>query len=228
MKKIFSFLLLILNVLMVNQIASAQSMAKLSKENILHDGYIPFIYEKNTGKTYLLFKQLEQQFIYQSSLTQGIGSNDIGLDRGQLGETRLVVLEDGGNKILLKQLNTSYRAISNNPLEAKSVHQAFADSVIWGFPIIERTENGIWVDASDFLINDIHGVARRLSNMKEGNFKVDKSRSAFYEKNSKVFPFNTELESSVTFKGTKPGKFLRSVTLDPYSFSVRFHHTFAQ
>lgn len=206
----------------------AISLSDMTQKNNLHQGFVPFVYDKNSGKTYLLLKDLNQQFLYQSGLTQGLGSNDIGLDRGQLGETRLVSLIDGGNKILLKQLNTRYRAISSNVQEAQSVQQAFADSVIWGFPVIERTKKGILVDATDFLINDIHGIARRLSNLKEGNFKVDKSRSAFYLQNSKSFPLNTELEATVTFKGSKPGKFLRSVAPDPYSFSVRFHHTFAK
>ncbi|HFB67176.1 MAG TPA: DUF5117 domain-containing protein [Aeromonadales bacterium] len=218
----------LLFVLLLSQQGYAVSLSGLTQKNALHPGFVPFIYDKNTGKTYLLLKNLNQQFLYQSGLTQGLGSNDIGLDRGQLGETRLVTLVDGGSKILLKQLNTRYRAISSNVQEAQSVEQAFANSVIWGFPVIERNRQGILVDASDFLINDIHGIARRLSTMKEGDFRVDKSRSAFYAQNSKSFPLNTELEATVTFTGSKPGKFLRSVAPDPYSFSVRFHHTFAQ
>ncbi len=227
-KKIFIVALVHLFVaLLLIQPAYATSLAELSQKNTLNPGFIPFVYDQNKGKTYLLFKNLQHQFLYQSGLTQGLGSNDIGLDRGQLGETRLVTLVDGGNRILLKQLNTRYRAISRNAQEIQSVQQAFADSVIWGFPVVERSKKGILVDATDFLINDIHGVARRLSNMKEGLFKVDKSRSAYYAPNSRNFPLNTELEATVTFTGTEPGKYLRSVAPDPYSFSVRLHHTFA-
>jgi hypothetical protein len=69
-------------------------------------------------------------------LPQGVGSNDIGLDRGQLGDTRLVKFERYGNKVLLKQLNTQYRASSSNLAEQASIDEAFADSVIAGFSVM--------------------------------------------------------------------------------------------
>jgi len=210
------------------QVVNASEYQKMLSQNKIHSGYIPFIYQKKTGKTYLLITRIGKQFLYQNSLADGLGSNDIGLDRGQLGETRLVQFEDGGNKILLRQLNTRYRALTQNQAEKHSVNQAFASSIIWGFPVIERTKEGILVDATDFLIEDFHGVAQRLSQLKQGNFHVDKSKSAFYLENSKVFPLNTELESTVTFSGQGKGKYLLSVSPDANHFSVRFHHTFAQ
>ena len=54
------------------------------------------------------------EFLYQSSLPAGIGSNDIGLDRGQLGATRIVRFERSGPKVLLIQSNLDYRAVSND------------------------------------------------------------------------------------------------------------------
>ncbi len=191
-------------------------------------GFIPYSYNKDTGKTYLRINQLETPMFYQSGLTQGVGSNDIGLDRGQMGETRLVQFEDAGSKLLLRQLNTKFRAVSDNPLEVNSVKTAFAESVLWGFPVVERDGDSIIIDASDFLLNDIHGISRRLAATKQGNFKVDKSRSAFYSKGSKAFPLNTELEATLTFTGSKPGEYLASVVPDAFSVSVRMHHSFAQ
>ncbi len=191
-------------------------------------GFVPYSYDSETGKTYLLLTNFKQPLIYQSGLTQGVGSNDIGLDRGQMGETRLVQFEDAGSKVLLRQLNTRYRAVSDNALEVASVKTAFAESVIWGFPVIERDGESLIVDASDFLINDIHGVARRLEETGQGHYEVDNSRSAFYQEGSKAFPLNTELEATVTFTGSKPGEHLFSVVPDAYSISVRLHHSFVQ
>ena len=42
-----------------------------------------------------------------------------------------------GNKLLLIQPNLKYRAYTDNELEIKSVEEAFAFSVIFGFEIIE-------------------------------------------------------------------------------------------
>lgn len=227
MKTMLKTQLLLLLLLGSSFAVAATNLKTLQQQNQLHEGYIPFIYEKKTGKTFLLITRLGKQLLYQNSLADGLGSNDIGLDRGQLGDTRLVQFEDGGNKILLRQLNTRYRAITDNAAESHSVKQAFASSIIWGFPVVERTQQGILVDATDFLIQDFHGVADRLAQLKQGRFNVDKSKSAFYQTNSKVFPLNTELEASVTFSGSGAGKYLRSVSPDSHHFSIRFHHTFA-
>ncbi len=107
------------------------SFTDFIKGKTFNQGYFSFYHDKSQGKVYLQIDKFEQQFLFQSSLPHGIGSNDIGLDRGQLGDTRLVQFERVGNKVFLKQLNTYYRADSNNPLEQQAINEAFASSVIW-------------------------------------------------------------------------------------------------
>jgi hypothetical protein len=162
-------------------------------------GYFDFYYDDQNDKVYLAVDKLDTEFLFQSSLPQGVGSNDIGLDRGQLGEARIVRFERYGNKILLKQLNTNYRASSSNTAEKASIDEAFADSVIAGFTA-EAESNGTYViDYTDFLLTDVHGLAGQLKDRKQGSFKVDRSRSGVYLPRTRSFPENTEFEALITF-----------------------------
>lgn len=188
-------------------------------------GFYSFYYHIDDGKLYLKINEFDQAFLFQSSLPQGVGSNDIGLDRGQLGDTRLVEFERFGNKVLLKQLNTEFRVSSDNKAEQASIDEAFADSVIAGLPIVAAQEGSVLVDYTAFLLSDIHGISERLQNTKQGSFKVDSGRSGVYMPRSKAFPDNTELEALVTFGGSKPGQFLRQVTPSATSISVHLHHS---
>ena len=90
--------------------AALPTISEFTKEMSAKDGLIPVYYDDETDKVYLSIPNDERQFLFQSSLPYGVGSNDIGLDRGQLGRTRLIAFERFGNKLMLKQLNTKYRA----------------------------------------------------------------------------------------------------------------------
>ena len=111
------------------------SFTDFIKDKTVQQGYFSFYHDKSQGKVYLQIDKFGQEFLFQSSLPHGVGSNDIGLDRGQLGDTRLVRFERVGNKVFLKQLNTYYRADSDNPLEQQAIDEAFASSIIWGFTV---------------------------------------------------------------------------------------------
>jgi hypothetical protein len=188
-------------------------------------GFFDFYYQIEADKVFLKIDQFDQPFLFQSSMPQGIGSNDIGLDRGQLGDTRLVKFERYGNKVLLKQLNTQYRASSFNLAEQASIDEAFADSVIAGFPVVAADDNSVVIDYTDFLLSDIHQISQRLAATDQGSYKVDLKRSGVYLDRSKAFPDNTELEALVTFGGSKPGQYVYQVTPDPISISVHLHHS---
>jgi len=203
------------------------SLTEFEQGKVLKQGYFSFYQDDKTGKVFLSIDKFEQPFLFQSSMPHGIGSNDIGLDRGQLGNTRLVQFERVGDKVFLRQLNTYYRANSENLLERQAIDEAFASSIIWGFKMVEQSENGkqVVVDYTPFLLSDIHGVSERLKNAKQGSFKIDASRSGLYAKRTKAFPKNTEFEATVTFKGSGAGAFLKSVTPDNSAVTVNFHHS---
>jgi hypothetical protein len=201
------------------------SVADFTKEMQMQTGFFDFYYQIETDKVFLKIDQFEQPFLFQSSMPQGIGSNDIGLDRGQLGDTRLVKFERYGNKVLLKQLNTQYRASSSNLAEQASIDEAFADSVIAGFAVVATHGDVVVIDYTEFLLSDIHQISQRLTGTKQGSYKADPKRSGVFLKRSKAFPDNTELEALVTFGGSKPGEFVNQVTPDPISISVHLHHS---
>jgi hypothetical protein len=201
------------------------SVADFTKNMSQQTGFFDFYYQIETDKIFLKIDKFDQPFLFQSSMPQGIGSNDIGLDRGQLGDTRLVKFERFGNKVLLKQLNTQYRASSSNLAEQASIDEAFADSVIAGFPVVASNGDVVVIDYTDYLLSDIHQISQRLTLTKQGSYKVDPKRSGVFLKRSKAFPDNTELEALVTFGGSKPGKFVDQVTPDPISISVHLHHS---
>jgi hypothetical protein len=201
------------------------SVADFTKEMQMQTGFFDFYYQIETDKVFLKIDQFEQPFLFQSSMPQGIGSNDIGLDRGQLGDTRLVKFERYGNKVLLKQLNTQYRASSSNLAEQASIDEAFADSVIAGFAVVATDGDVVVIDYTEFLLSDIHQISQRLTGTKQGSYRADPKRSGVFLKRSKAFPDNTELEALVTFGGSKPGEFVNQVTPDPISISVHLHHS---
>ena len=192
------------------------------------DGYFNFSYEEDQDRIILKVDKLDEEFLYVSALSAGIGSNDIGLDRGQLGGERVVKFTKAGNKLLLVQPNYKFRAISDNIDEKKSVEEAFAKSILFGFPILNNS-NGIYeIDLSDFLIRDVHDVSGTLKYRKQGNYSLDKSRSAFNMSTTKNFPLNSEFDVTLTFGGEPTGNYIRSVTPDANSITVRQHHSFVK
>lgn len=223
-------LMILATAAMVATAANAKSIDEFTQQMEKKAGFFTFYHDDATGKVYLEVARFNQPFMFQSSLPRGLGSNDIGLDRGQLGQTRLAQFERYGNKVMLKQLNTYYRADGDNLAEKQSVTEAFASSVIAGFTVAAGGEKGqsVLIDYTDFLLSDVHGVSRRLKGRKQGSFSIDAKRSAFYPPRSKSFIQNTELEALITFSGSKPGEYVRQVSPDAHNFSVHMHHSFIQ
>ena len=192
----------------------------------LYTGFFNFNYHSQKDELLLSVDKLNQEFLYVNSLSQGIGSNDIGLDRGQLGNERIVYFTKTGNKLLLVQPNLKYRSTSDNPLEQRSIKEAFAKSVLYSFPIEERINGSYIINLTSFLLEDAHGVSKRLKQRKQGVFKIDKDRSAVYLDRTKAFPLNIEFDMLLTFTGSDPGNLLRSVTPTPNAITVNQHHSF--
>lgn len=192
------------------------------------DGLFPLYWDEATGKLWLEISRLDTEVLYISGLAAGIGSNDIGLDRGQLGGTRLVTFQRVGPQILMVQPNTRYRAESSNPDERRAVEEAFAKSVLWGFTVAAESADRVLVDATDFVLRDVHNVIGRLASRGSGSYKLDRSRSAVYLPNTKAFPKNTEMDATLTFTSDGPGALIGSVTPSAQAVTVRQHHSLVQ
>ncbi|HYL74354.1 MAG TPA: zinc-dependent metalloprotease, partial [Bryobacteraceae bacterium] len=160
------------------------------------DGFFPLYWDDRTGNLLLEIPRFDSDFLYATGLAAGLGSNDIGLDRGQEGAGRLVSFHRVGPKVLLVQSNESFRSSSPNPAERLSVQDSFARSVLWGFTVAAESNGRVLVDATDFFLRDGHGAARSL---RPGPYRVDRTRSAIYPPRTKAFPKNTEIEVTLTF-----------------------------
>ena len=193
-----------------------------------YDGFFKFYYSEADDEIYLEVKDLDTEFLYSHFLTTGVGSNDIGLDRGQLGGAEVVKFQKAGNKLLLIQPNLKYRAITDNEAEKNSVSEAFAKSVIFGFEIKEEKDNSYIIDFTPFLMQDTHGVAEKLKNGNYGTYKIDKSKSALSLDRTKAFPENAEFEAMLTFSGEPKGRTVNSVVPDSKNITVTQHHSFVK
>jgi len=197
------------------------------------EGYFNLYWDAKQGKLWLEIDKWDTELLYQSGLSAGIGSNDIGLDRGQLGATRVVRFERSGSKVLLMEENLAFRAVSDDAAERRAVRDSFAESALWGFTVAaeEKGPNNLvhaLVDATDFFLRDAHNIPAALRRTKQGSYHLDNSRCALYRPRTKNFPLNTEVEATLTFTGDEPGQWVREVTPSPESITVREHHSFVQ
>jgi len=219
--------LFIILTLSISLISNAQFLKE--KEDLKnYEGYFNFYYSEKEDEIYLEVDSLDQEFLYTHFLTTGVGSNDIGLDRGQLGGTQVVKFQKAGNKLLLVQPNQDYRAITDNDAEKESVAEAFAKSVLFGFEIKEENEGKYIIDFTPFLLQDSHGVADRLKKGEYGTYKLEKSKSALALERTKAFPENVEFEALLTFEGEPKNRTLNSVVPDAKNISVTQHHSFVK
>ena len=223
---------------------NAQILEKI-KHIETHKGFFDYYIDKDQAKLYLEVPDsaLNQEFLYLNGLATGVGSNDIGLDRGQIGREQVVYFKKVGDQLFLVQPNLRYRATTDNPLEKQSVKEAFATSVLFGFKIKEVKTNATKIkavgleqshsdkfsyviDLTKFLMQDAHGVVQRLASRKQGAYKLDFSKSALALEGTKNFPDNSEFEAMLTFKGSAKGREIRSVAPNPGLVTVHQHHSF--
>src|SRR5499427_9790182 len=192
-------------------------------------GYFPFSWDAKAGRLWLEIDKWNSEFLYVESLPAGIGSNDIGLDRGQLGQAHVVRFERSGPRALLIASNEAFRAESDNADERRAVKDAFAESTLWGFELAAEEGNRVLVDGTSFFVRDVHGIPGTLQRLQQGQFRLDPTRSAFYLSNTKNFPKNTEVETTLTFTTeAEGGPLVRSVTPVANAITVREHISFVE
>lgn len=189
------------------------------------DGLFPLYWDERSGKLYLEIPAMEQEFIYFTSLPWGVGSNDIGLDRNQLGSERLVAFSRSGPRVLLIEKNTRFRGVSPDANEARGVEESFARSAIFGFTVEAQDGQRVLVDATDFVLRDAHDAIGALRRTQQGTFTLDRTRSAVYMPHTKAFPKNTEIEVTLTLAGTNPGRYVRDVTPNAEAVTIRERHS---
>jgi hypothetical protein len=191
------------------------------------DGFVPLYWDAENGKLMMQISRFGEEFIYYTSLPAGVGSNPIGLDRGQIGDSLIVQFERIGPRILLVAPNYRFRALSNDPNERRAVTESFARSVIASFKVEGADGTTVLVDATDFFLSDAHRVSQRLRAAQQGSYALDRNRSAIYLPRTKAFPRNTEVEAILTFATTeRAGNLVAGVSPVGDTITVREHHSF--
>lgn len=226
-KKLSAFLFILITFSFSSSVW-ALSIAEKTKGMLVQKGYFTTYWHEDAGQLYLEIDKNAGDFIYYTGLPAGLGSNDIGLDRGQVGSSRLVRFEKMGDKVFLRQVNLKFRALSENAKERQAVEDAFASAILGGFKVAAQSDDKYLINFTDFLISDQHGISGRIEWTKQGKFSVDKSRSAVYMPRTKSFPENTEFEAVLTLKSSKPGKYVRDVAPQGNIISLRQHISFVK
>lgn len=204
--------------------ASLPTLATRTAGLVKRDGFLPLYWDAAQGRAYLEVRP-GQEFIHQVTLTSGLGSNSVGLDRGQAGSTRVVAFERRGPKVMLIQRNTSFIA-EGSPAERAAVEASFARSVLQGFKVEAEDGDRVLVDATPFLLSDAHEIGARLEGTGQGNYSLDESRSSLIPELLKAFPRNTEAEAELTFTSSRPGPEVQKVAAEPKAITLRVRHSF--
>src|SRR5829696_3637613 len=163
------------------------------------DGFYPLYWDENAGRLYVEIPKLDTEVLYATGLTTGLGSNDIGLDRGMTTGSRIVKFERAGPRILMVQPNYEFRALTDNAAEARTVRDAFARSVLWSFPIAATSDGRYLVDYTEFLVRDATEMAGRLA---PGTYRFEAGRSSIYAPGLAAYPKNSDMEAELTFVRT--------------------------
>lgn len=192
-------------------------------------GFIPLFWDEAQGKLWMEISRFDREFLYQVALASGLGSNPVGLDRGQLGASVLVKFRRVGPRVLLVESNYKYRAVTDRAPERRAVEESFAQSVHWGFKVEAEEGGRVLVDATAFFLRDAHGVADRLKQAKQGAYRLDDSRSALEVGRTKGFPKNTEVEALLTFSADgETGRLVAETAPSPHAVTVRQRHSLVE
>lgn len=197
-----------------------------------HDGLLVTWTDARAGKLLLELpapvgeRQECGRFLALEGIETGLGSNPVGLDRGQLGDTRLVVFRRIGARVLIEQPNLRYRALSADSNETRAVRQSFATSMLWAGEIVAEARDGrLLVDLTSFLVRDAHGVGRTLKATGQGSFALDKERSVLDVPACRSFPDNLEFEAVLTFASDEPGPEVRATAPTPQAVTLTQHQS---
>jgi len=223
----------------------AASIAAVTQNLKKYEGFYSFYYDDKTGKIYLKVDRWGQEFLYFSSLPEGIGNG--GAERGQASAVIAKFIKVGP-KIFLLQPDYEHRSVNGSADEKKDVKDGFSQSVLFGFAPVALEGDSALIDLTPFIVRDVLHVgdnigsgrgnpgsafaaaaANRPGGAAGGGYRLDDSRSAVFIDNTRNFPKNSEFEAMVTFTesggGSRRGA---EVAPDPGAVTVRMHQAFVQ
>jgi hypothetical protein len=163
------------------------------------DGFVPFYVEPRSGSLWLELPKNGARMLLCTSLASGLGSNPVGLDRGESGNCYVARTEPSGRRHLVVLENWGYRSSAHDqPEHTRSVEESFAPSTVASLPVLAESGATVLVDAADLVLRDWRDVraladAGRASRPGEGAQLRPGPGSA-------RLPLNTEIEAALTFE----------------------------
>ncbi len=191
-------------------------------------GFLSLYWDAEKGRLLFELPPEDTDILYYVSLPAGLGSNDVGLDRAQIGTRMLVHFRRVGAKVLLVAPNLDWRSSAASEVERAGVRDSFAESVLFGFDVVAREDGRVLVDGTAFFLRDAHDVASKLAGAGQGSFRLDASRSALSREGVKSFDANSEIEALLTFTSDDPGREVRSTAADASAVTLRVRHSFVR
>src|SRR5207248_5198657 len=210
MRKLIAFAILCFSILV-----SAQTDQNRTSGFKRNDGFLPFYWDAKKGM--LLFElspqRINEDFIYFTGLSSGVGSTLMFADRSSFGRSQLCRFVRSGPKVLVIAENTDYRAEYGSSELKHSVERSFPTSVLAALPIESEQSGNIIVNANPLVVRDAVGLIEQLRRpsraaggmirQTEGsggaNWRVDDQRSTVDMDHTRGFPLNTETENILTF-----------------------------
>jgi hypothetical protein len=165
--------------------------------------------------------------IHHTALRTGVGSAETGLDRAQIGATRILAFRRMGNRILAEFENPGYSAGAGSVEEQAAARDAFLGSTVWSGPVVATGPDGaVLVDIAGFLTRDAHGIVETLKAAGQGTLRPVADLSLVDPAAARAFPENVELEARLTFAVEGPGREVSRIAPDARLVTLTVHHSF--
>ncbi len=202
------------------------------------EGFLSYYFDETEGRIFLEVANLGEDMLHVSYLATGIGWDlrrppgselRLRLDRGTSGQQAVVRFERNGPNLMLRQANDAFRVLNpESDDQVRVVEESFPTSILAALPIKARNGDRFLVDVTDFLLQDHWGVPRRIAGAGQGDFRVDRQRSAVHLARTGAFPSNTEINTILTFESDNPGPEIRRVAPNGHAVTIHQHHSFVE
>ena len=171
------------------------------------------------GRLLLGIRHFDEPFLLTVSLSQGLGSSELWLDRGRAGKARLAEFRRVGDRVLFVVRNKHFHT-SGDPAAVRAGQESFALSVVWSGPVLREDNGAAVVDATGLVLADHDRVAEHLEEKEQGEYTVDETRSLPLVADSRTGATGTRLPALLTFRGPGRGAAVRAVAADPRALTV--------
>ncbi len=201
------------------------------------DGYLPYYWDEKKGAILLELSPsaVANEFLYFTGLGSGVGSIEVFADRSSFGAAAVCRFRRVGNRVLVVQENSSFRAENGSTELKRSVEASFPTSVLASLPLEAEQDGTLLVDGNPLFLRDAVDLLSQLKRptrivggtmvRSEGgaNWRLDEARSVIDLDHSGSFPMNTEVEALLTFSTDSESDLNQP---DAHTLSVREHHSF--